>query len=205
MHHRSCALPECSNEFDARDSRQVCCGPRCKKLKHLAGLREKNRQAALVQCTHCSGPMSTSLATHARYCTDDCRRNAANERNRRPKRMMQCTRCEAEIELRGSRKYCPDCSIIALREARYRCRVSYKHQLRLVKFETFDPLEIHERDGWMCSLCESPIDPLLQYPDPLSPSIDHVIPVSTGGTHERSNVASAHLVCNLRKGNRAAA
>lgn len=33
------------------------------------------------------------------------------------------------------------------------------------------------------------------------PSIDHIIPVSSGGVHSWGNVALAHLGCNARKGN----
>ena len=70
--------------------------------------------------------------------------------------------------------------------------------------ERVDPREIFERDRWCCSLCLQPIDQSLSYPHPLSASIDHVVPVIHGGTHERSNLAAAHLQCNLRKGARGA-
>ncbi|WP_158070491.1 HNH endonuclease [Streptomyces luteocolor] len=36
----------------------------------------------------------------------------------------------------------------------------------------------------------------------MSPSLDHVIPLSRGGSHRRDNVQLAHLRCNLRKNNR---
>jgi len=33
-------------------------------------------------------------------------------------------------------------------------------------------------------------------------SIDHTIPLSKGGTHEKRNLSIAHIKCNQRKGNR---
>lgn len=59
--------------------------------------------------------------------------------------------------------------------------------------------EICERDGWICGICGEPV-PEVAYPDPLSPSIDHIIPLDKGGLHEPKNVQLAHLRCNLRKG-----
>ncbi|MGW0626438.1 HNH endonuclease [Streptomyces sp. NPDC002758] len=62
--------------------------------------------------------------------------------------------------------------------------------------------EIAERDGWRCHLCGDPVDPELSWPDPLSPSLDHVVPLSLGGPHTPENVRLAHLSCNSAKGNR---
>lgn len=69
------------------------------------------------------------------------------------------------------------------------------------RVERFSPAEIYERDRWTCGICKRPVDHRTEYPDPLSPSIDHVVPLSLGGDHTRENVQCAHLVCNLSKGN----
>lgn len=71
--------------------------------------------------------------------------------------------------------------------------------LRGVDAEDFDRSEIFARDDWMCQLCFEPVDPSLRYPDPMSVSLDHVIPVSRGGSHSRANTQCAHLACNMRK------
>lgn len=62
-----------------------------------------------------------------------------------------------------------------------------------------------ERDGGDCSLCAGPLDFSIAWPDPRSVSIDHVYPVSLGGTNAPENLALAHFSCNLRKSNRVAA
>lgn len=36
----------------------------------------------------------------------------------------------------------------------------------------------------------------------MRPSIDHIVPLSQGGTHELANVQLAHYRCNLSKNNR---
>lgn len=65
--------------------------------------------------------------------------------------------------------------------------------------------DVIERDGSDCRLCGDPVDMTLVYPDPMSKSVDHVVPLSRGGAHEPSNCQLAHLRCNISKGSRVAA
>lgn len=73
------------------------------------------------------------------------------------------------------------------------------------KAESFAREEVFERDQWTCGLCEKPVDPSLAYPNPMSASLDHIIPLSQGGSHSRANTQCSHLTCNVAKGNRVAA
>lgn len=66
--------------------------------------------------------------------------------------------------------------------------------------ERFDPLEVFERDGWICQLCSETVDRELSHPDPMGPSLDHRIPLVAGGEHSRTNTQLAHWICNVRKG-----
>lgn len=61
--------------------------------------------------------------------------------------------------------------------------------------------EIAARDRNMCHLCGRKV-PDVAYPDPLSPSLDHVVPLTRGGAHDPANVRLSHLRCNIAKGNR---
>ena len=36
----------------------------------------------------------------------------------------------------------------------------------------------------------------------MSVSLDHVVPLSRGGSHTLGNVRCAHLICNIRKGSK---
>lgn len=84
--------------------------------------------------------------------------------------------------------------------------VGYRRRARLAKAvtETFRPAEIFERDEWICGICSQAVDPALTSPEPMSASIDHIVPVSLGGNHTRANVRLAHLRCNTKRGNRPA-
>jgi len=61
---------------------------------------------------------------------------------------------------------------------------------------------VFERDGWRCQLCGRKVKPDKASPHPMAPVVDHILPLSKGGTHEYRNVQTAHHLCNNRKGNR---
>ncbi|OLT25343.1 HNH endonuclease [Nocardiopsis sp. CNR-923] len=68
-------------------------------------------------------------------------------------------------------------------------------------FEKFTTREIGDRDGWICGLCDDPVDPSCKARDPRSPSIDHIRAVSLGGAQTRDNVRITHLGCNHERNN----
>lgn len=86
-------------------------------------------------------------------------------------------------------------------------RNTAKRRARLVGAEVTEAVDVQVlivRDCGICHLCDEPVRADLAWPDPRSPSIDHVTPVSLGGDHSYANTALAHLGCNARKGNRVA-
>lgn len=66
--------------------------------------------------------------------------------------------------------------------------------------ETFSALDIYERDGWVCQICHKKVNRRLKYPNPLSPSLDHIVPLAQGGAHSSQNAQLAHWICNVRTG-----
>lgn len=56
-------------------------------------------------------------------------------------------------------------------------------------------LAVFERDIWTCRLCGGKVKRGSVAPHPLAPTIDHIIPLATGGTHEPANCQTAHFIC----------
>lgn len=52
----------------------------------------------------------------------------------------------------------------------------------------------------ICGICGKPVDKTLKYPDPMSASVDHIIPVSKNGDPVAlENLQLAHRYCNRQK------
>lgn len=69
-------------------------------------------------------------------------------------------------------------------------------------------LTVFERDNWTCGLCGDPVDKNLRQPEPMCATLDHIVPISVclqqawpvETIHTYANVQTAHLQCNLAKG-----
>lgn len=52
----------------------------------------------------------------------------------------------------------------------------------------------------ICGICGKPVDFRLKFPHPLSPCVDHIMPVAKGGhPSEITNLQLAHMCCNRQK------
>lgn len=94
-----------------------------------------------------------------------------------------CIHCGADISGRGPRaRTCEGC------RARHRAWVR----------RTIPQLIV--RDGPACGICGIVIDFALAHPDRSAATVDHVVPVSKGGTSDLPNLQLAHRRCNEEKG-----
>ena len=76
-------------------------------------------------------------------------------------------------------------------DAHARRRASFYTQ----EIEDISRDEIAERDGHTCYLCN-------KWVSVHEAELDHVVPLSKGGNHTRSNVRLTHSICNAKKGDR---
>lgn len=149
------------------------------------------------------------------------------ERERRPPHQGVCGHCKRPFEWRSScadpakghqRRYCGracQLSANAERQAARRKDADDKRELRRERDRIYGKLriakgwkakkgrtrQICDRDGWECWICRGAIDSSLCNPHPMSGSIDHVLPLSKGGSDSDDNLRAAHLSCNCRRGN----
>ena len=138
-----------------------------------------------------------------RYCSPSCKRRA---HHRRYVELYGVSR--NAIYLRGSPERRRAYNAKARARARWTqarkdaWRRRYAAKRGASGTEQIDYREIYARDGWRCQLCRRSIDRRNVYPHPLSPSIDHIIPLTFGGSHLATNLQAAHLRCNIVKGTR---
>lgn len=60
-------------------------------------------------------------------------------------------------------------------------------------------LVLFELHAWKCWVCKGDINRNLRVPNWEAATIEHIIPISRGGTHTWDNVAPAHYRCNMSK------
>lgn len=109
----------------------------------------------------------------------------------------ECLHCLTPFRAKtAKRRFCsPGCSQASGRSRR-------EKRLNGVFIEEVSKTVVADRDKWTCQLCNKRVLKKLSYPHPMSWSLDHVVPISLGGEHSYANAQLAHLVCNIRKGNR---
>ena len=116
--------------------------------------------------------------------------------------LVQCSaECKRDHKNAQSRQYWPK-AYQRDRDSHFASAQRRRAAQRGATVEYFKNTEIFERDGWACQLCGLPIDRDARKPDPLSVSLDHIVPISLGGAHSRANTQCAHLSCNVRKSNK---
>ena len=152
--------------------RVLCGSEECAKKRHADRMREWMRDYR----------ESTGERYSSKYESDPKVVAAKAERNRR-------RNAEKPMRQRYPAQF-------AAKDARRRMKVAE------ATVEQFNPIEVFERDGWLCGVCGDPVDPGLKYPDPRSKSLDHIVPIARGGTHSSENAQLAHLRCNILKSDR---
>jgi predicted nucleic acid-binding Zn ribbon protein len=139
----------------------------------------------------------------SRRCKDHFRRAIEKTQRLASKETRHCVFCNEILpkESRIDKKFCSDeCQ----RNARFNTsRAERRMRIPVGGTErSVSRLAIYKRDNWTCLLCGEPVDRDRSHPDPMCASLDHVVPVSMGGTNAAENLQTSHLVCNLRAGNK---
>jgi 5-methylcytosine-specific restriction endonuclease McrA len=149
-------------------------------------------------CELC-GASFEKLQLKQRFCNRSCNKAAGKRRararnNPNYRSIGVCAYCSV-----GCKGFvCDSCK----EKNRSVARRKTRKRLDGVEWEHYTPTEIAERDGWRCQLCRKAVNSRKRWPDPMCASIDHIVPITKGGTDVRANVQLAHLRCNISKGNR---
>jgi 5-methylcytosine-specific restriction endonuclease McrA len=170
--------------------RQRFCSQRCQK-------RARRRELGLVwepRHSHCGWCLAAFIQRRPSVltCSGLCRsRRSAALAAKTP----ACSACGA-IDLSRSR-FASKFVCSACRKDLNRRKNTAR---RSIKSGTYTLVDIGARDGWRCHLCGRAVNPALSGAHARGPTIDHLVPVSQGGSDEPTNVRLAHRECNTRRG-----
>lgn len=102
-------------------------------------------------------------------------------------------------------KYCDSCAkYVAAESKRKSGRIAKSRRrarIRNTKNDPIDPYDVFDAADWSCYICGKKTPKSLRGTlDNRAPELDHVIPLSKGGTHTMDNVACCCRKCNNIKG-----
>lgn len=208
----------CGRGRGQRRFAKTCGDAECLRLENCARQRtwrERNpRPTRTYPCRACHLEIAVPAGTLGgpRSLCGECRSlgsSVAIVSLRRSVESYLCASCGSTFErepTRGQRpRWCPSCRGTRKADAaRKRANDARRRARTAIDAEQFEPGEIFERDRWRCQIpgCGRLVLRDKPWPHPLSPTIDHIIPLSEGGHHVRANVRCAHARCNVSRGNR---
>lgn len=154
-------------------------------------------------CAWCGESYRPKARTKSEFCSRKCKEQARNAAvsaatiQAKPDR--ECLHCGRSLprSMRADAVFCSQkCNNAAhALQRKLRARTGEDEKPGYLR------AAICKRDKWRCGICGDRVNPSLEHPHPRAASLDHVIPVSEGGTNEPANLRLVHLVCNLRRRN----
>lgn len=165
----------------------------------------KGQTDNLRKCKHCKKEYKPKLRTESFFCSQKCKDLSRGKEAKRvrleSKSERICVGCNKTIpkSARADKKWCSENCALKVRGH----TMNTQRRIRTSEAtENFKRIDIYERDKWICQLCKTAVNPKLTFPNPACASLDHIIPLSRGGSHQTKNVQLAHLRCNTSRGNK---
>lgn len=194
--------------YKGKGRRRLSCSAKCKnkhdeKLKISKGNYYKEK--TLVKCNSCDTEFLTAFE-HQRFCSASCRMTKASATQSRVY-FYKCDDCQTDFStsrhLAGvsatAITRCKDCQ---LQRKRVRDRKKTLVRQKAISNPRISVELIAKRDSYLCHLCNEIVDMEIKRTEKMGATIDHILPLSKGGLDTMENVALAHWICNIRKGNR---
>lgn len=204
---RPLQCPECAGPITQPEHGRPrrFCSDSCKKRSTNRAQNRRRQpvgQHAERKC-ECGTQFNPSRSDQV-YCAPKCGRNAGQRRRYRDEPLRQgvvfrfkCVECGSDFEAaKINAKWCSSA-----------CRIrttgrdsSRRRGPKNLDDAPYTDREIFDRDGWRCHLCKKLVRKTANRNHPDGATIDHLVPRADGGADAPSNVATAHLRCNLAKG-----
>lgn len=183
----------CHAEFKPRSQkgrRFDYCSHEClwasqRQSKAIADKAEANRLAVVM-------PEIQALRRIARYIV-------------RPRMWIDgCSCCSKSMVVRftkgGRKRVCDECIKATQTKLKRIAKARRRARMLGARHEAIDPIKVFQDADWICYLCDrKTVKALRGTYEPLAPELEHIIPLSKGGTHTYDNVACACRECNQYK------
>jgi hypothetical protein len=210
-HHQQCCSKTCGNKYIATITRI----PKWEARKQRT--KENNRLA--IEAKHqrtCKICGKAYIAIAGCFCSDECRKESArrkgiaSDRAQFVPRQYTCRQCgETHTTRAGECDRGIFCSRRCKRKWSNKQKDSNNRQ-RVRRYggvyHAVKPIAIFERDNWTCRKCGKKTPKRLRGTcNKRAPELDHIIPLSLGGSHIAINLQCLCRQCNGDKGAKAEA
>ena len=196
----------CNSEYTSKDSKNTeFCSKEC----------SKNAKMVTKVCEFCNNEFIGNKIS--KFCSSECEKKHRIEKNKEEfvpiTKICKC--CGGEFKTKyGQPKNVSYCGYVCKKtmQNRKKDQARYKRMRKNGDFHTNITLDILiERDNNICGICGEVCDKNdftmtdkgYFITGDKYPSIDHIHPISKGGTHTWDNVQLAHFRCNTLKHNKA--
>ncbi|HEU4590839.1 MAG TPA: HNH endonuclease, partial [Steroidobacteraceae bacterium] len=175
----------CGEEFEEPRQQRYC-------TKTCAGQTNRSKQLSVALAKSCRGcgEQFTTFDIRRNECGTACRQWAAKYPGVLRILDRECRHCAQPYRaVTAAQYFCtPKCS-------KSFGKIQRRGRMEAAYVEPVSKGAIAKRDRWVCKLCGVKVDRRLEWPHPMSASIDHIVPISKGGEHSNANCQLAHLVC----------
>jgi hypothetical protein len=190
------------------------CAPSKKPIKEM----QRNMQAFLVK-VRAFYLRAIIDAPSCLRCGGDCRRKDSEFCSpycwSMYRELLPCKSCGQETHsMRNRPGTCETCRDKRFREQsrRYKRLYGRNHRSRArhhgVQYQPVPVKQVYERDNYTCQICSRKCLPKAMISKqtgkihPMSPTIDHIVPMCRGGDHVEANLQTACFRCNSIKGSK---
>lgn len=187
---------------------RMYCSKKCCKAARPPRRRVKDRSPIYPRLCELCDEAFIGRDAKARYCSQRCRQARKHTRIW----IKDCEGCGAVVAFRRPNgKWCQSCKAASRlaywTSEKERERTRRKNRQRRLSARRgaeiagrYTLAEVVAKSSGSCHLCGDPVDMSLKCPDPQSPTIDHLVPLSKGGPDVLGNVMLAHRWCNTSRG-----
>jgi hypothetical protein len=194
---------ECA--FEARRLKKKCAERPLEIANRLATWFLSWGECERPKVRQCSSCGIRRLLGESEVCKECTRQSAPRE----------CRSCGIAIPKTPGKRLCGECKDTIKKQRRREGRASRARNTRQrckdfgATYTPIKPAVIYERDSWECQICGAAL--VREWPesggatDPLSRTVDHIIPLDTGPNgpgHVSHNLIACCLGCNVRKSNK---
>ena len=181
--------------------------------KEILKLQHKSCKVFIIHCKECGIHKVVKFEHKHRnrvnYFCEKCIKGKRMIGWKHPFKNKFCGKCGKQFNGKGCAIYCSNCKdeLKRIQKRTYRKFIGRDFKTRCKKlkleYQHINVFKVFSRDKWRCQLCGIKTPKRLRGKNVFnSPELDHIIPLSKGGSHLPHNVQCLCRRCNNKKSNR---